>query len=421
MTAAIDVFANLATTTITSGGTTAPAAGTVETWTAASSASFPTASTGASPPTQFRVVDQAAPGEVMLVTNQTGSGSNTWTVTRGVEGTTPIAHGANWVAQGIVTAGGLDSRYGALFGLALEDFLYQVQWAQMTAPSAAVNMNGQTHSNYLTPDGVYGDGSDGAVTFDGTTTIAGFSAPIANTYFAQRDTFFTNVTINNGVTIFLNSFRFFVNGTLTGIGTAAIGVGGVLNAAVATSTVAGCQGGAAPTTGNGAASAQLTSSLGGASGAGGAGSGHTGGAAVTPTAPSAVSGSVRALPWAVLGGFLSASVGFTPVTGGQAGGTGGGDGTNSGAAAGFGGGVCVVVAKIIAGSLTVAAFGGTGNSATAGNTGGGGGGGGGVVIIVSNTPAVPTVNVSGGSGGAGHGTGAAGSAGSAGTAILVPC
>lgn len=39
---AVEKFTNQASTTVSSGGTTAPASGTTETWTVASSASFPT-------------------------------------------------------------------------------------------------------------------------------------------------------------------------------------------------------------------------------------------------------------------------------------------------------------------------------------------------------------------------------------------
>lgn len=99
--AAAEVFANQAQTTVTSGGTTAPAQGTVEAWTVASSAAFPAASTGVS---QFRVCDRAAPGEVILVTIVSGV---TWTVTRGAEGTTPVPHTPGFTVFQDLTAGAL--------------------------------------------------------------------------------------------------------------------------------------------------------------------------------------------------------------------------------------------------------------------------------------------------------------------------
>jgi len=94
---------NQATTTVSSGGTTAPAAGTSESWTVASSAMFGTAATGIS---QFHVSDIALPTEVITVTNVSGT---TWTVTRGAENTTPVAHTTGFTVYQNTTAGFLTS------------------------------------------------------------------------------------------------------------------------------------------------------------------------------------------------------------------------------------------------------------------------------------------------------------------------
>jgi hypothetical protein len=95
-----DIFAsNGPTTTVSSGGTTAPSAGTSESWTVASSTGFPAAATGVS---QFRVADKAHPTELMIVTNVSGT---TWTVTRGAESTTPVAHTAGFTIYQALTAG----------------------------------------------------------------------------------------------------------------------------------------------------------------------------------------------------------------------------------------------------------------------------------------------------------------------------
>jgi hypothetical protein len=94
-------FTNQAATTVSSGGTTAPAQGTSETWTVASSASFPPASTGVN---RFHVVDPASSvtaAEIIEVTNVSGA---TWTVTRGAEGTTPVAHSSGFTVQQVITA-----------------------------------------------------------------------------------------------------------------------------------------------------------------------------------------------------------------------------------------------------------------------------------------------------------------------------
>ena len=98
---ATEEYANVATTTVSAGGTDAPAGGTVESWTVASSAPFPAASTGS---IQFHINDPAAPTEVMLVTNISGT---TWTVTRGAESTTPVTHSAGFTIWLVVTAGDL--------------------------------------------------------------------------------------------------------------------------------------------------------------------------------------------------------------------------------------------------------------------------------------------------------------------------
>ena len=101
---AVELFSNLPSTTVASGGTTAPASGTVESWTVASSASFPAASSGATPPTQFHVADILLNSEIIAVTNVSGT---TWTVTRGAEGTTPVPHVAGFTVYQVSSAGAL--------------------------------------------------------------------------------------------------------------------------------------------------------------------------------------------------------------------------------------------------------------------------------------------------------------------------
>lgn len=100
-----ELYANNASTTVTSGGTTAPAAGTIETWTVASSAAFPAASSSANPMRQFAVIDPTISSEIMRVIDVTGT---TWTVVRGVEGTTPTVHPAGFTVAAIVTQWGLN-------------------------------------------------------------------------------------------------------------------------------------------------------------------------------------------------------------------------------------------------------------------------------------------------------------------------
>lgn len=102
-----DVFANNAAATVTAGGTTAPAGGTVESWTVSVAGAFPVASATAQPPTQFTVCDPALPAEKFLVTTAPGGtgGGQTWSVTRGAEGTTPVSHTAGFTIVNITSGG----------------------------------------------------------------------------------------------------------------------------------------------------------------------------------------------------------------------------------------------------------------------------------------------------------------------------
>lgn len=102
-----ELFADNLRFTVSSGGTSAPSVGTVETWTVSvTSGSMPAVSSTAVPVTTMRIVDLVAPTEWMLVTNAVFVSGSTWTltVTRGVEGAT-VAHTAGFTAVNIVTAG----------------------------------------------------------------------------------------------------------------------------------------------------------------------------------------------------------------------------------------------------------------------------------------------------------------------------
>ena len=101
----LEVFTNNPAGTVTAGGTTTSSQGSVETWTVSVAAAFPVALANA---TQFHVADTALPGEIFAVTVAPGgTGSQTWTVTRGSEGSTTVAHTAGFTVVQVVTAGGL--------------------------------------------------------------------------------------------------------------------------------------------------------------------------------------------------------------------------------------------------------------------------------------------------------------------------
>lgn len=106
---ATEIFANQPFTTVIAGGTE-PISGT-EFWTVSTSTPFPTASTGIS---QFHVTDTStsAASEIILVTNVNPI-TNVWSVTRGAEGTTPVAHNAGFTITQVLTAGWLTGVTGS--------------------------------------------------------------------------------------------------------------------------------------------------------------------------------------------------------------------------------------------------------------------------------------------------------------------
>jgi hypothetical protein len=100
-------FANQPVTTVTTGGTDAPAQGTSEQWTVASGALFPVASLSTIPPSSFCVADTAATSEIVQVTAATTSSPWVWGVTRGAENTSPVTHATSFTVMQVVTAGAL--------------------------------------------------------------------------------------------------------------------------------------------------------------------------------------------------------------------------------------------------------------------------------------------------------------------------
>lgn len=100
-------YANQAQTTVSDGGTDAPASGTSEQWTVASGAGFPAASVSSTPATYFAVADTAATSEIVWVTAATTASPWVWGVTRGAEGTTPVTHATGFTVQNVVSAAGL--------------------------------------------------------------------------------------------------------------------------------------------------------------------------------------------------------------------------------------------------------------------------------------------------------------------------
>ena len=102
-----ELFANQPFTTVISGGTDL----TSTSWTVSSSTPFPTAQTGIS---QFHIsdTDTSAASEIILVTN-VDPVTNVWTVVRGAEGTTPVAHEPGFTITQVLTAGWLNDVAGS--------------------------------------------------------------------------------------------------------------------------------------------------------------------------------------------------------------------------------------------------------------------------------------------------------------------
>jgi hypothetical protein len=282
-----------------------------------------------------------------------------------------------------------------------------------------------------------GDGSDGALVFDGSTTVLGI-VPVANVYTLTKDLFATNLTVNNGVTIITAQYAIYCTGTFTNNGTVqnngnnggnggnatgtnqgtggAAGTGGTqlaqkhypatlttgIEAAGKTATTgAGTNGNAGvggSSSNNAPDSGGSTGQVGGVGGNGGSGTsgaGGTGGASgTTPGAPTVSNQRARTL-FAAQTGCSSTSVGNTAYSifnttnaGGGSGASGSGDGTNVGGGGGGAGGhggngpyLAIFCFKFV-NNGTIQCNGGNGGdggnggtpSTTSGGCGGGGGG-----------------------------------------------
>lgn len=536
---ATELFANQPQTTVSSGGTDAPAGGSVETLTVNSSASFPAAVTGTS---QFRILDPAAPTEIMLVTNVSG---NSWTVTRGAESTTPVTHVAGYTVIQVVSAGvygalaqsasptltgtltvagaagtgartlaKLENTTGAGAGFDFVGDSPSVQWGLLTdialnggnnfgifdlvagyppqvtvagagggvsvgsdtvQPSAAHSLDvvgsvqtrgahGLSAANFVgrgttpgaptagtfqvndamldsnstwyyctsagTPGtwspsggnrmGLFGDGSDGPATFDGTALIPG-SSKSGSVYTLNRDVFFTTLVVTSGVTLKMAGNRVFAtvsvinNGTFTVAGNAASG----LTAGAATGSGGGNAGGRAGGNGGTTTGVAAGGTYTGTAGAGGSGASGAGGAASAVVATAAQLSSVYRVPYATLTGALGYANSTTEMGVGGGGG-GGGDSSNSGGGGGGGGGMIIIFSPTVTNNGTMTVAGGAGATPATGNCGGGGGGSGGFILIYTLSAwTAGTTSVAGGAQGSGVGSGASGIAGTAGALINV--
>lgn len=288
--------------------------------------------------------------------------------------------------------------------------------------------------------GEWGDGSDGVVAFDGTTTFAGFATTTGAApnlvYTLTRDVQATNVSISSGITVNTGCFQLIATGTFSGAGTLAAdgaaasgttGGSGYVNAgSLWISSGSGANG--RTTSGAGANANNQTNVVGAAGGNGGAsGGGSAGGNAGTATAPAAAIGAwKRSVGYSLRQCRLLSSGTLAQSVGGSGGGAGGctpSTGTANSGGGGSAAGVVQVWARYVTFTGTLRAKGGAGANATntgAGQAGGGGGGGGGHVRVNTTTPTASyTVDVTGGAGGGGANGGSTGATGSTGTSAHI--
>jgi collagen type VII alpha len=307
----------------------------------------------------------------------------------------------------------------------------------VTTPALKVTTGSGTAGQVLTSDvsgnatwqaatssatSIYGNGSGGAITLDGTTVYNSFASLSGSTYTLKTSAVTSppsSLTVNAGITLQLSGIPLIVSGTLTNNGTISNNGGsasGSTAGAFAAHSMYGALVAKAGVTGVGTAgTAQAATIAAGVGGTGGTGSSGAGGSGGTVTSNNSTY--VFNSPQTALMGVVSFSGSVLAVFGGTAGGSGGGDGTNLSGGSGAGGGVVAILAKSIVNNSVISAVGGAGGSATTGNCGGGGGGGGGLILLYSPVAVTGTgsTNVTGGSGGSGIGTGTAGATGASGS------
>jgi hypothetical protein len=351
---------------------------------------------------------------------QTPAGGNTATIPQGGTGQVTAAAAYNALSP-MTTTGDIDYESAANTASRL---------AGNTAATPKVLTQTGTGSASAAPawmtqvyGGIFGDGSDGAVTLNGTNTYTGFATLAGSTYTLSRDIFATSLTISSGVTLLVNGFRVFCQGAVTNGGTISFpGISTVSSSGGAHTNSGSVQGGAVG--GNGAAAATGANGTVNAGSAGSGSGGNGGNGSSTSGGPLRPANAATPFPYrtpgpAVSGTFTVAGASCA-VCGGNGGSGGGGDGTNSGGGGGGGAGIIIIVAWSVVNSGTISAVGGNGFTPSAGNCGGGGGGGGGLILVYTLSAwTAGTTSVAGGTPGSGVGTGTAGTAGGAGSVLNV--
>jgi hypothetical protein len=288
---------------------------------------------------------------------------------------------------------------------------------------AAGTYSGSSGGGGLASGLLYGDGSDGVVTFDGAATFA-FATLSGSVYTLLRDVNLAGGSvINSGVQVEMACSRIYCTGQLTNNGTiSANGVSATGQAAQAYTLATGNLFSLAKPGAGGAGGSHTNGSAGGAGA--GAGAGGTGGLTSTYTVGAAGASLAINLPHTSnlsLGSVMATGV-WTSFGRGGGGGGGCGDNTNNGGAGGTGAGLILIIAQTLINNGALQAIGGNGGPGAAGNASGGGGGGGGQIVVLSAAAitGTGTTTCAGGTGGAKFtgGTGNNGAAGANGPGLL---
>jgi len=274
--------------------------------------------------------------------------------------------------------------------------------------------------------GVFGTGTDGAATLDGTATVA-WASKSGNTYTMTREAHLTSLTVNNTVTLKTANFRVFCAGTVTNAGTISNNGGNAAGSGAGTfpqgsaSFPAGRNGGGGGTGVSGTGGNGVAGAMGNAGGNGGAGTSGAAGTGGTVTISLAnARDNLLVTPWTALTGQGIFAFSTQTVLFGGGGGGGGSDASsNAGGGGGSGGGIVAIFAYALVNNGTISVFGGNGANGTAGNAGGGGGGAGGAILVytLSAVSGSGSTSIVGGTHGNGSGTGSAGSDGGAGLLV----
>lgn len=342
----------------------------------------------------------------------------------------------------------------------------------VTSPITGTGSNGSPLAYGLNATGSYfGDGRDGAINFDGTTTITGTDMSLAPSnccfagppqgkiYTLTRDIHATTIDVQEGVLVYgpyrvlaTTSINLHYNSSTTYGGwighsgnDAALNVAG---GATGQGTLCGAPAGAAGATGVGGTGGASISprprgmgANGGDTGAGGAGVSAGGAAGAQGANFLAQNGDIHGTAFEAINMRTARdSTMSLPGGGGSGGGGGGGGGAGRpGGGGGSGGGCMVVASPTITGLRTEAdalancssavtclgvlsvhgGHGGDGTASAGTATGGGGAGQGGILVVINGTGVRPGYEIFGGHGGTATNGGVNGKAGRDGLLIYM--